>query len=224
MTVHFSAPRSCRLYRGGVRGIEVDERDALWESNDPRYRIYVFAGAGSAVTTVDLVDATFKDAEWSATTLAGDDNLWSIALVVDDSDRGRGLIWLVGGDYNSPPRSPREWQMRAQMQDRLLAHRSRKRLPLTLPDGRRVIRLFPDWGREWPFWESFSEGYTLDAEDLPLSDELAGEIYAWNAAWQDRAETDPLPDGWIEHGRHLHARMQTELDTIAEVRPGFELR
>ncbi len=110
-----------------MRGIEVDERDSSWETNDPRYRIYVVAGAGSVVTTVDLIDATFKDAEWSATTLAGDDNLWSIALVVDDSGRGRGrdLIWLVGGDYNSPPQSPREWRMRAEMQDRLLAHRSR---------------------------------------------------------------------------------------------------
>jgi hypothetical protein len=205
-----------------MRGIEVDERDSSWESNDPRYRIYVFTGAASAVTTVDLEDATFKDAEWSATTLAGDDKVWSIALVVDDSTRGRGLIWLVGGDYNSPPKSPREWRMRAEMQDRLLALRSRKRLPLTLPDGRRVIRLFPDWGREWPIWESFSDEYTLDAEDLPLSSELSADIYAWNAAWQARAETDPVPDGWAEHGRYLHARMQAELHAVAEVRPDFE--
>lgn len=205
-----------------MRGIEVDERDSSWESNDPRYRIYVFEGAASAVTTVDLEDATFKDAEWSATTLAGDDKVWSIALVVDDSTRGRGLIWLVGGDYNSPPKSPREWRMRAEMQDRLLALRSRKRLPLTLPDGRRVIRLFPDWGREWPIWESFSDEYTLDAEGLPLSSELSADIYAWNAAWQARAETDPVPDGWAEHGRYLHARMQAELHAVAEVRPDFE--
>ncbi|MFE5409333.1 hypothetical protein [Microbacterium sp. NPDC056569] len=206
-----------------MRGIQVDERDSSWESHEPRYRIYVFDGAGSAVTTVDLVDASLKDVEWSATTLAGDDRLWSVALVVDDSVHGRGLIWLVGGDYNSPPKSPREWRMRAEMQDRLLSHRSRKNLPLTLPDGRRVIRLFPDWGREWPLWESFSEQYTLDAEDLPLSRELAADLHEWNAVWQARDETEPVPDAWIEHGRQLHARMQTELDAVAEVRPDFEL-
>lgn len=174
------------------------------------------------MTTFDLIDATFKDAEWSAATLGGDDKLWSIALVVDDSTRGRGLIWLVGGDYNSPSTSPREWRMRAEMQDRLLAHRSRKRLPLTLLDGRRVIRLFPDWGREWPLWESFSEQYTLDAEDLALSGELAAQLHAWNAAWQARQETDAIPEGWVEQGRELHARVQTELDAVAEVRPDFE--
>lgn len=206
-----------------MRGIQVEERDSLWESNEPRYRIHVFEGAGSAVTTVDLVDASFKDVEWSAKTLAGDDRLWSVALVVDDCTHGRGLIWLVGGDYNLPPKSPREWRMRADMQDRLLAHRSRKNLPLTLPDGRRVIRLFPDWGREWPLWESFSEQYTLDAEDLPLSNELTADLHKWNAVWQARDETAPVPDGWIEHGRQLHARMQAELDAVAEVRPDFEL-
>ena len=46
-----------------MRGIQVDERDSSWESNEPRYRIYVFEGAGSAVTTVDLVDASLKDVD-----------------------------------------------------------------------------------------------------------------------------------------------------------------
>lgn len=110
-------------------------------------------------------------------TLARDDRLWSVALVVDDSTHGRGLIWLVGGDYNSPPTSPREWRMRAEMQDRLLSQRSRKNLPLTLPDGRRVIRLFPGWGRKRPLRESFSEQYTLNAKDLPLSRELAADLH-----------------------------------------------
>lgn len=210
-------------YRGGMRAIQVDERDSSWESNEPRYRIYVFEGPGSAVTTVDLVDATLRDVESSATTLAGDDRLWSVALVVDDSTHGRGLIWLVGGDYNSPPTSPREWRMRAEMQDRLLSRRSQEKLPLTLPDGRRVIRLFPDWGREWPLWESFSERYALAARDLPLSRELAADLHQWNAVWQARDETEPVPEGWIEHGRLLHARMQEQLDELAEVRPDFEM-
>ncbi|WP_067245695.1 hypothetical protein [Microbacterium resistens] len=205
-----------------MRAIAVDERDSSWESYEPRYRIYVFGGPQSSVATVDVVDASFQEAEQSAMTLAGDDALWSIALVVDDSARGRGLIWLVGGDYHSRPASPREWRMRAEMQDRLLSHRKRRDLPLTLPDGRRVIRLFPGWGREWPLWESFSEQYALDAEDLPLSRELAAALKEWNAAWQARDETAPVPDGWIEHGRHLHARLQKELETVAEVRPDYD--
>lgn len=223
--VHAEAQTHARAispYRGEMRGIHVDERDSFWESSEPRYRIFVFDGADAVVTTIDLVDASFKDAEWSASTIAGDDRLWSIALVVDDSGRGRGLIWLSGYDYNSPPTSPREWRCRAEMQDRLLAHRSRKGLPLTLPDGRRVIRLFPEWGREWPLWESFSDQYTVNAADLSLSDEVAAELDEWNAAWQARGESEPVPDGWIEQGWRLHARMQAELRAFAEVRPDFD--
>lgn len=213
--------------RGGrtlvsMRAVEVDERDSSWELDEPRYRLYIFDGPGNAVTTIDLVDAELKDVEWSARSLAGDTKLWSAALVVDDSQKGRGLIWLIGGDYNSPPRSAREWRMRDEMQDRYLSNRSLKKLPLALPDGRRVIRLFPDWGREWPLWESFSESYTLSAEDLGLSPGLASDLRSWNAEWQDRSETDPLPPGWKTLGRDLHMRLQSELGSTAEVRPDFD--
>lgn len=56
-----------------------------------------------------------------------------------------------------------------------------------------------------------------------LSSELAADLHEWNAVWQARDETEPVPDGWIERGRQLHARMQAELDAVAEVRPDFEL-
>lgn len=202
--------------------VEVDERDSSWESDNPRYRLYIFDGVENTVSTFDLVDATWRDVEWSAQTLAQQDKLWSVALVVEDSQRGRGLIWLSGGDYNSPPRTARERRMRAEMQDRYLSNRSRTKLPLTLPDGRRVIRLFPDWGREWPLWESFSDDYALSADDLNLSPDLANELYRWNRAWQSRSETDPTPDGWMDRGRELRADLQEELKDLAEVRADFD--
>ena len=201
--------------------VEVDERDSSWESDNPRYRLYVFTGSGSAVRTIDFIDSQFRDVE-SAAQMVGVDQLWSIALVVDDPGRGRGLIWLIGGDYNAPPSSSREWRNRAEMQDRYLSKRALKHLPLTLPDGRRVIRLFPDWGVEWPLWESFSASYTLTADDLNLTPELATDLRVWNLRWQSRSEDDPIPDGWTDEGRALHARLAAELESVAEVRPDFD--
>jgi hypothetical protein len=164
---------------------------------------------------MEVVEVDERDSSWESV-------VWSAALVVDDSQHGRGLIWLSGGDDNSSPQTARERRMRAEMQDRYLSSRSRKKLPLTLPDGRRVIRLFPDWGREWPLWESFSDDYTLSADDLTLSPGLANELYQWNQTWQRRSETDPIPDGWMERGRELHADMQEELKDLAEVRADFD--
>ncbi|UFU03876.1 hypothetical protein LQF12_04505 [Ruania suaedae] len=207
-----------------MRAIEVDERDSRWESGTPRYRIVLFEGPAATVRAVDLLEASLAEAEEAAQDLAEGEALWSLALVVEDTSAGRGLVWLIGGDYHDHPCTPRAWRQRGEMQDRYLAARNRNGLPVTLPDGRRVIRLFPEWGVDWPLWESFTEKYTLTAADLGLSPGLAGDLHAWNARWQHRNPEDdrPTPDEWTHAGHHLHARLQEELAAVAEVRPEFE--
>ncbi|MDQ0736836.1 hypothetical protein [Arthrobacter agilis] len=56
-----------------MRAINVDERDSAWERDDARYRVYVFEGAGNAVTTVDILDATVEEALETATAMSNDD-------------------------------------------------------------------------------------------------------------------------------------------------------
>lgn len=205
-----------------MRGCEVDERESAWERDDARYRIYVFEGAGNAVKTFDLEDATVEEALETADGLAGrGERLWSLALVENDTRGLRGLIWLSGMDYNDPPGSAREWRRRRQMQDRYLAARHRLGEPVVLPDGQRLIRVFPEWVRGWPLWENFSDEYHLAGPDLGLTPELSASLYEWNEAWQTRGVDDPAPEGWYERGLELVAQLRDELYGVAEVRPEF---
>jgi hypothetical protein len=206
-----------------MRGETVDERDTAWESFDARYRVFVYSGPDAVVKAVDIVDASLHDVMDSTRALAENDrNMWSLALVVDDAGpRGRGLVWLSGMDYRRAPTSPFEWRLRAEMQDRYLSARSRRGEAVVLPNGLRVVRMFPEWGVTWPLWESFTDSYPMDAATLGLSDSLAADLAAWNGRWNDRDEDDPLPAGWSEEGWVLHGRLQTELDGVAEVRPDF---
>lgn len=205
-----------------MRGFPADERDSTWERDDARYRLYVFEGPDNAVTTIDIVEATIEQALESARALSnGDEHLWSLAMVENDARGMRGLIWLSGMDYNDPPSSAREWQRRRQMQDRYLMAKSRRREPTVLPNGLRLIRVFPEWVSGWPLWENFSEDYRLSGPDLGLTAELSDALLGWNEAWLDRHEDDPLPAGWEDEGRRLLIQLRSELDGIAEVRPEF---
>jgi len=200
----------------------VDERDSTWERDDAHYRIYIFEGAGNEVTTFDLEGATVEEALEQASAMSGaDERLWSLALVENDARGLRGLIWLSGMDYNDPPGSAREWQRRRQMQDRYLLARSRRGESNVLPNGLRLIRVFPEWVSGWPLWESFSDEYHLTGSDLGLSSDLSTALFAWNDAWQSRDVDAPLPEAWEEHGRVLVARLRSELEGVAEVRPEF---
>lgn len=53
---------------------------------------------------------------------------------------------------------------------------------------RRVIRLFPDYGREWPLWENstptWDVGYTTTPGMYELSDDLTRDMAEWNALWE----------------------------------------
>lgn len=205
-----------------MRGYLVDERDSTWERDDAHYRIYIFEGAGNEVTTFDLEGATVEEALEQASAMSGaDERLWSLALVENDARGLRGLIWLSGMDYNDPPGSAREWQRRRQMQDRYLLARSRRGESNVLPNGLRLIRVFPEWVSGWPLWESFSDEYHLTGSDLGLSSDLSTALFAWNDAWQSRDVDAPLPEAWEEHGRVLVARLRSELEGVAEVRPEF---
>lgn len=201
----------------------VDDASPAAARYDARYRLLVFEGAQSSATAFDLIDASLEEALDTATRMSGsDEHLWSLALVDEEAD-GTRLTWLSGMDYRDRPRSAVEWRRRARMQDRCLSRRGLRGLPLVLPDGLRVIRLFPEWVHGLPLWESFADPYRLTETDLDLSPALAAALIAWNDAWCDRSEEEPPPAGWASRGRELWRRLQAELEGIAEVRPDFLL-
>ncbi|HCS59048.1 MAG TPA: hypothetical protein DIW80_19380 [Gordonia polyisoprenivorans] len=84
------------------------------------------------------------------------------------------------------------------------------------PPARRTVRLFPDYGRDWPLWENSTEtwnvGYATTPNDYGLSAELTQRIRAWHDVWeQELSALDREPDAVIE------ARWRTEGHRIAEL-------
>jgi hypothetical protein len=92
---------------------------------------------------------------------------------------------------------------------------------------RLVIRLFPDYGRDWPLWENstptWDVGYTTTPETYGLSDELTRDLAAWNALWE--SDFDPF-DGWTSErarerwrgdGETVAARLRAEVAHFADV-------
>ncbi len=92
-------------------------------------------------------------------------------------------------------------------------------MPTLLPNGLRVIRLFPEWVSGWPLWENFTDNYRLSRPDLGLTPELSQALYDWNETWLMRQLDDPVPGGWREQGERLVLQLQAELAGVAEVRP-----
>lgn len=206
-----------------------DHRDSAWERHETHFRVFLFEGADSAVTTFDIVEATVEQALEAARMLSEDNaKLWSLALVHDeiaDGDAGpRGLVWLSGLDYHDQPETAHQWHLRGQMQNRYLSAAAQRGDAPLLPNGLRVIRLFPEWAGGLPLWESFTDHYRISPEHLDLSDHLSTALGEWNHHWLDRDETHPLPDAaaWRAEGWALYKLLQTELDGIAEVRPEFD--
>lgn len=199
----------------------VDERDSSWESLAPRYRMYVYEGAGNAVTTLDFEGARYADVVSAGAIADRDGRLWSAAMVIDDS-QGRGLVWITGLDYNDRPVTSAEWAARREMQDRYLSARSLAGAPVVLPDGRRLIRMFPDHGHRWPLWESFTDAYAIDPDDLALSDSLTGALRLWYDRWAAVALDVGMDAAWKEEGHRLCVLLQAELGDTAEVRPEFD--
>lgn len=174
--------------------------------------------------TFDILDANIAQALDSARALSSNnEHLWALALVEDDSQGARGLIWLTGMDYNDGPApgSTRKRRSRREMQDRYLAAKHARGDAPVLPDGLRVIRVFPEWVSGWPLWENFTDDYRLTGESLGLSRALSDALFEWNERWLQRDENDPVPDGWLDQGRTLVTQLQTELTGIAEVSADF---
>ncbi|WP_440713354.1 hypothetical protein [Gordonia sp. FQ] len=82
-----------------------------------------------------------------------------------------------------------------------------------MPPARRVIRLFPDWGRDYPLWENsagaWDVGYTTGPDTYFLSPELAGRLAAWQRDWEGIFDEDREPDP------RASARWRTEGDELA---------
>lgn len=92
---------------------------------------------------------------------------------------------------------------------------------------RRVIRLFPDYGRDWPLWEDSTPtrdvGYTTDPEMYGLSEQLSRDLARWNAFWE--RHFDPI-EGWDSHdsrerwrrdGEQIVSYLRHEVASFADV-------
>lgn len=90
----------------------MDERDSAWEDDSPRFRVYVQTAVdgqeSASTTTYDLTGYDFVEVLDWARGRAAIDEVFAIALVVDDDTlesvqprTGRGLVWLQGHDRNS---------------------------------------------------------------------------------------------------------------------------
>lgn len=77
------------------------ETDSSWEQHQNRFRVYFFEvpGPGYSVRTFDITGATFSQAMRWAEEEAGED-MYSVALVTNRNEDGRGLVWLIGHDAN----------------------------------------------------------------------------------------------------------------------------
>ncbi|MDS1115805.1 hypothetical protein RD149_18825 [Gordonia westfalica] len=196
-----------------------------WSAAYPRMRLYGFAfdGTGYVAEIIEHdgydVETAIEDGDYHFTDTG---KLFSLAVTGEHGTSEP--TWLLGGDYRVRPTSRAEHRRRRDMQQRYLMSRSRLGEPIVLPDGLRVVRMFPEWGGAGPLWESFTDNYPADPSKLGISVTLADELESWNDHWNARDPEDDLPDAraWLATGRHLYHRVQDELDGVAEVVPEFD--
>lgn len=99
------------------------------------------------------------------------------------------------------------------------------------PPWRRVIRMFPDYGRDYPLWETstptWDVGYTTTAADYGLSEELGEDLADWQAFWEEHGtgsegwDTDENRQAWLREGERLARRLNTEVQEFADVQIEF---
>lgn len=90
-----------------------------------------------------------------------------------------------------------------------------------------MIRLFPDYGRDWPLWENstptWNVGYTTAPDMYGLSDELTARIAAWNEHWKshfDEVEgfdSGESEDHWRVEGEAIAEALRHEVESFADV-------
>lgn len=96
-----------------------------------------------------------------------------------------------------------------------------------IPPARRVIRLFPDYSRDWPLWENstptWDVGYTTTPEMYGLSDALTKELAEWNTLWESQFDpfdgwrSDSAREAWRKAGAEIARRLQAEVIAFADV-------
>jgi hypothetical protein len=61
-------------------------------------------------------------------------------------------------------------------------------------DPLRQIRFFPDFGRRYPLWESFTDKYAMEPSDYYLSDELSRGLRDLMSFWDTHFTDAPGSD------------------------------
>src|SRR5690606_5108708 len=97
-----------------------------------------------------------------------------------------------------------------------------------VPPDRRVIRLFPDYGRDWPLGENstptWDVGYTTAPDMYGLSDDLTRDMAAWNALRETNFDpfegwtSDKAREQWRKDGLDIVSRLRTEVADFADVK------
>jgi hypothetical protein len=86
-----------------LRAVLVDPRDKRWEETNPTYRVTLWNVAGRGSADYDITGATLAEVvEWAELNRPGYGQ-YTVAVVVDDGQRGRGLV-IVAGDVERPTR------------------------------------------------------------------------------------------------------------------------
>lgn len=96
-----------------------------------------------------------------------------------------------------------------------------------MPSERRVIRLFPEYSRDWPLRENstptWDVGYTTTPAMYGLSEDLTTSIAAWNAFWEahfddaDGWDSVEARDQWGVAGEEITRRLSDEVAEFADV-------
>ena len=96
-----------------------------------------------------------------------------------------------------------------------------------VPPPRRVIRLFPDYSRDWPLWENstptWDVGYTTTPETYGLTEELTAHIDAWNRFWEANFDhpkgwdSSEARERWGADGEEIARRLREEVAAFADV-------
>ncbi len=104
-TDHMAGPEEG--YSAGRKVNPAFEGDGEWEEHRNTYCVYfidrVGPGTGSNTGLFDLAEVTLSEAKQRAEDNAA--GRWYALTLVQQTDQGRGLIWLDGYDANCSPRS-----------------------------------------------------------------------------------------------------------------------
>lgn len=83
-------------------------------------------------------------------------------------------------------------------------------------NGKREVRLFPDWGHPWPLWEA-EAGPDMNPDDYHLSPGLTKRLRRWYDTWhRETTPGEPWHDPneyrrWQEEGGRLKEDLEVEL-------------